>query len=99
EEDASGTMAKQAAVDAVGQILEHAAQAVVQQIPEILQEKLAADQFHKLFLLFDYFAIFFFDTAQGVEVLGMNDLAKDTGIEETTLVDASDLAREAFHQT
>ena len=37
---------------------------VVEQISQILQQKLAAHQFDKLLLLLDDFAIFFLDAAQ-----------------------------------
>src|SRR5260370_42161364 len=96
EKDSFSSLAHQAAVDTVRQVLEHVAHVAIQESFQILEQELAADQFDKLFLLFDHFAIFLLDTAQGVEVLGMDNLSENAGIQEAAAVNAGDLLGEAF---
>jgi hypothetical protein len=63
-----------------------------------LQQEFTANQFDKLFLLLNDFAIFRFDATQRIEVLRMDDFAQNAGIEQAVAINVRDLLREAFDQ-
>src|SRR5579884_4028256 len=96
EKDAFCSLAYQAAVNAIGQVLEHLTHATIQQGFQILEQKLATHQFDKLLL--DHFAVFLLDTPQRVEVLRVDNLSKNANIQETAAVNTGNLLREAFDQ-
>src|SRR5437763_14972172 len=91
EEDAFRSLAGETAVNTIGKLLQHPAHACIEQVLQVLQQELAADQLGELLLLFHDFTVFLFDAAQRVEVAWMHDLAQDAGVQEAALIDTGDL--------
>ena len=78
-------------MNAVGKILKHPAHPCIEQVLQVLQQELAADQLGELLLLFHDLAIFLLDASQRVEVAWMHDLAQYAGVQEAALIDTGDL--------